>query len=231
MPGFWKRNDHDEVHTSPLLRSVAFAVAEACLPRLSARRRPTCRAAAPSYRRAGHHTKPLPPAQLTITQSSAKAVIDWTSFQRRSEQCAVQFIQPDAASITLNRVTGGQQSRIAGNVTANGQLWLLNPNGAIISPTGSVSAAGLLDQHARHPDLRFHGRTIMTSPSALRMRPSATGARIITDGGYAILAGRQVVNNGLIEANLGQVVLATGKSFTVDIVGDSLLAFMVTAPD
>lgn len=166
--------------------------------------------------------------QLTITQSSTKAVIDWSSFSV-DQNSAVQFIQPDAASITLNRVTGGQQSRIAGNVTANGQLWLLNPNGAIISPTGSVSAAGLLiSTHGIQTSDFMAGNydfSLGSANATIRNR-----GRIITDGGYAILAGTQVVNNGLIEANLGQVVLATGKSFTVDIVGDSLLSFMVTAP-
>lgn len=167
-------------------------------------------------------------SQLTITQSSAKAVIDWTSFDI-AQNNAVQFIQPDSASITLNRVTGGQQSRIAGNVNANGQFWLLNPNGAIISPTGSVSAAGLLvSTHGIQTSDFMAGQydfSLGSTNATIRNRGT-----IITDGGYAILAGRQVVNNGLIEANLGQVVLATGKNFTVDIVGDSLLAFTVTAP-
>jgi large exoprotein involved in heme utilization and adhesion len=63
----------------------------------------------------------------------------------------------------------------------------------------------------------------------------ATGAAIVNQGeiraasgGYVVLAGAQVRNDGLIQANLGTVQLAAGKSFALDLTGDKLIRFQVT---
>ncbi|WP_163535914.1 two-partner secretion domain-containing protein, partial [Klebsiella pneumoniae] len=54
----------------------------------------------------------------------------------------VTFQQPGAGAATLNRVTGSTGSTIAGQIQANGQVYLINPNGILITPTGSVDTAG-----------------------------------------------------------------------------------------
>ena len=56
------------------------------------------------------------------------------------------------------------------------------------------------------------------------------GAIVSAVGGYAVLAGRQVINEGLIQANLGSVVLGGARSYALDVVGDKLLSFAVTSP-
>lgn len=78
-----------------------------------------------------------------ITQETNRGVIDWRSFSIGSGE-TVRFDQPGRASVTLNRVVGADISRIDGRMTANGQVWLSNPNGVMISPTGQVDVAGLL---------------------------------------------------------------------------------------
>jgi hypothetical protein len=49
-------------------------------------------------------------------------------------------------------------------------------------------------------------------------------------GGYAVLAGEAVRNHGVVSAELGQVVLAGGTSFAMDLQGDRLISFQVTTP-
>jgi len=78
---------------------------------------------------------------LTINQTSAKAVVDWTSFSVGAG-ASVSFVQPNAGSAILNRVTGATSSTIAGQITGNGQVFLVNPNGIAITPTGSVQVGG-----------------------------------------------------------------------------------------
>ncbi len=52
-------------------------------------------------------------ATTLINQSSAKAIINWQSFSV-GQGSAVQFNQPNASAITLNRVTGTSASTIDG---------------------------------------------------------------------------------------------------------------------
>lgn len=58
--------------------------------------------------------------------------IDWHSFDIGQNK-EVEFKQPDANSVAYNRVTGGNASQIQGKLTANGKVYLANPNGVIIT--------------------------------------------------------------------------------------------------
>ena len=78
----------------------------------------------------------------TITQSSANAVINWQSFGIGAGQ-TVQFIQPGSSSVALNRVVGRDPSSILGNLSANGKVFLLNPNGILFGSGASVNVGGL----------------------------------------------------------------------------------------
>src|SRR3546814_9620722 len=80
---------------------------------------------------------------MTVTQSSDRAVINWQSFSI-GEGSRVDIRQPDARSALLNRVTGDTTSTIAGSLNANGQVFLINPNGIQITATGTVRAAGFV---------------------------------------------------------------------------------------
>ena len=60
-----------------------------------------------------------------IDQTSQRAAIDWHSFDVGSQQ-SVTFNQPSSSAVALNRVTGPDQSQIAGRIDANGQIILVN---------------------------------------------------------------------------------------------------------
>ena len=78
-----------------------------------------------------------------IQQTTNKAVINWEKFTIPKDN-SVNFQQPDTSSITLNRVLGSQKSEIHGSLKANGQVWLLNPNGTLIGENGSINAHGFM---------------------------------------------------------------------------------------
>ena len=82
-------------------------------------------------------------ATTTVTQKSEKAIINWQSFSIGQDEIT-RFMQPDAKAIVLNRVTGVDPSKIMGNLTANGQVWLVNPNGIAFGKSATVDVAGLL---------------------------------------------------------------------------------------
>lgn len=169
-------------------------------------------------------------AQTTIKQSSDKAVINWGNFSIGSGS-SVRFVQPSASSIALNRVTGTQASVIQGALQANGQVWVLNPNGVLIAPGGQVAAGSFLATTRSLTDQQFMaGNYAFTDGGVAGASVVNQGSIIVAEGGYAVLAGEAVRNEGYIEANLGQVVLGGAKAFTLDITGDNTLAFVVTAP-
>ena len=81
------------------------------------------------------------PEAMTVDQSTARAIIDWRSFSI-GQGARVEFRQPDRNAATLNRVTGSAPTSIAGSLTGNGQVFVVNPNGIAITPTGIVRLDG-----------------------------------------------------------------------------------------
>ncbi len=92
---------------------------------------------------AGAATIVQTPGKTVINQTTARTAIDWQQFGVKPGE-SVQFVQPSASSIALNRVTGADVSRIDGALTANGQVWLSNPNGVLFGAGSQVNVAGLL---------------------------------------------------------------------------------------
>jgi filamentous hemagglutinin family protein len=176
----------------------------------------------------GQATISSPTATSTlIHQTSPTAIINWQSFSIPSGS-SVTFQQPGASAIALNRVTGGSASLIYGSLTANGQVWLINSNGIALGPTAQVSAAGVLLSTMGIRDQDFlAGNYTFGIPGDPNASIVNQGRIVATDAGSVILAAPKVRNDGLIEADLGTVVLAGAKTVTVDFAGDDLLKFAV----
>ena len=158
---------------------------------------------------------------VTVTQSSKAAAIDWTSFNIGTGK-GVRFDQPDASSVTLNRVTGGDASVILGNLTANGRVFLVNANGVLFGRGAQVDVGGLVASTLDISNADFMaGRYSFSGSSgaAVLNRGTLTAA----DGGFVALLGANVSNEGVIVARLGTVALAAGQGVTLDVAGDGLL--------
>ena len=82
-------------------------------------------------------------AVMNINQSTHRAVIDWTSFNV-GQNAKVNFNQPSSSSVTLNRISDQNPSQVFGQINANGQVFLSNPNGVYFSPTAQVDVGGLV---------------------------------------------------------------------------------------
>ena len=141
---------------------------------------------------------------LTVQQLSGKAIVNYRSFDIGAPE-TVNFVQPGLNAAILNRVTGGGASRIAGALNANGQVYLINPNGILFSGTSRVNVGGLVASAMPMSDDDFlSGRLFF----------SGGGGAVINEGelraGFVYLAGGQVENRGLIEAI--DVVLAAGQN-------------------
>ena len=169
---------------------------------------------------AGAATIDSAPGALTINQSSQNTVINWQSFNIGQGE-AVTFVQPNASSVALNRVLGADASTIMGRLSANGQVFLVNPNGVLFGAGSQVNVGGLVASTLGITDADFmagHYQFTGAGKGAVLNQGS-----IVADGGSVALMGATVSNQGVISARLGAVSLAAGTAMTLDVAGDGLL--------
>ena len=166
-----------------------------------------------------------------INQSTDKAAINWRTFNIRPDE-TVNFNQPGASSVTLNRVIGNERSVLEGALNANGQVYLLNSSGVLITQGASVNTGGFLASTLNLSDDDFNaGRYIFQGfrdPGGGDAGAVVNQGTITTKGGgYAALLGNTVSNQGIIIADRGTVVLASGDKIRLNFSGDSLLGVIV----
>ena len=160
--------------------------------------------------------------QTTVTQTTPKAVINWLEFDTSSGQ-TVKFVDPNASSITLNRISGPATS-FSGKLQSNGSVWLLNSQGIAFNGTAKVNTSGLLATTSTITDNDFmSGNYHFTPGSNGAATVSNAGSISVTKSGLAALVAPSVVNSGTIAAKISKITLASGDTYTVDLNGDGLI--------
>lgn len=160
---------------------------------------------------------------MVLNQGSDRAVVNWDGFSIGRGN-SVDIIQPETSSAILNRVTGNTTSEIHGRLNANGQVFVVNPNGLMIGKDGEVSAGGgfvgstldTQDDDFMAGHLRFEGAGSSASIEN-------AGRVVIGRGGFAALLGGQVSNSGLVMVPMGRIGLGAGEKITLDMSGDGFL--------
>ncbi|WP_434773245.1 YDG domain-containing protein [Pseudomonas entomophila] len=165
--------------------------------------------------------------QMNVHQSSDKLVAEWNSFDIGAKN-AVRFDQPNSQSIALNRVVGGgNASQILGKLDANGQVWLLNPNGVVIGKGAQVNVGGLVASSLQVADADFlAGQHRFTGGSGAGAVVNQ-GDINTRAGGMVALIGPQVSNTGTISTPGGSTVMAAGDKVSLDFQGDGLVSVNV----
>ena len=172
--------------------------------------------------------------QLEINQTTDRAIIHWSEFSI-SPGGTVRFNQPGANSAVLNRVTGGVPSSIAGEITAPGWVFLINPDGIGFLNGAQVNVGGLVAStlNISNSDFLAGGGS---NPFIFNRTPSnfgsgitiANGANITAERGALFVApgwenkGSILVNNGIIGVAVGDTV-----QLNIDLFGNGLLNLSV----
>lgn len=176
--------------------------------------------------------------KMTINQSSHTTQIEWHSFDIGKDK-EVQFIQPGENSVAYNRVTGGNASQIQGKLTANGKVYLANPNGVIITKEAEINVAGLLattkDLERISENGNGNGNSNKFTRKAKNGQVPKEGqllkegqvvkeGQVINEGeikakDFVVLNGDEVINKGKINVekdatNNGKVYLSSSDNFT-----------------
>jgi filamentous hemagglutinin family protein len=158
---------------------------------------------------------------MTITQTSARLSTDWQQFDI-GRGYTVQFVQPSRSAVAFNRIVGPDVSTIQGALKANGQVFLINPNGVLFTPTAQVNVGTLVASTLALSADDGAGRTTFTGATAT----SATSAHIVNqgslqvaEGGAVALIAARIDNAGSIAAPKGQVLMGAGSQVTLDLGG------------
>jgi len=168
--------------------------------------------------------------QMTVRQASDRSVVNWQTFNVGAGG-RVDFQQPSASSATLNRVSGNTGSVIAGQISANGQVFLVNPNGIQITPSGAVRTGAFVASTLDIKNSDFlAGRTVFEG-NGRSAGVVNQGTIEAAPGGSVVLMGGRVVNEGTITAHGGRVGLASGERVVVDLQGDGFLQVSVPTAD
>jgi filamentous hemagglutinin family protein len=164
--------------------------------------------------------------RMDITQDTQRAIINWQGFDIGSD-AQVNFAQPNSTSVTLNRVSGANISRIEGQLTANGQVFLVNPNGVLFSSGARVNASALVASTLDIHDDDFLTGHYMFSGTGGAIENS--GSITAAPGGYLAFIAPTITNSGTLSAPQGTVALGAGERVTLNFAGNRLVGLSVGA--
>jgi filamentous hemagglutinin family protein len=166
--------------------------------------------------------------QLTVTNSPG-SIINWQSFSIAPGELT-RFVQQNASSSVLNRITGQNPSQILGALQSNGKVFLINPNGIVFGANSRVDVNGLVASSLNLTDADFLSGKFEFSADGSAGAVRNEGAITTPNGGQVYLIASDVTNSGLISAPGGEVMLAAGRSITLGDSRDPDIAVVVSAP-
>ncbi len=161
----------------------------------------------------------------TITQSSRNLALNWQTFNVAPQE-TVDFVQPSTTAVAVNHILGNSGSQILGHLNANGQVYLINPNGILFGAGSQVDVGGLVASTLEANATSTAGNTRSFSGSGTGSVVNE-GTNTAANGGYGVLLGNRVSNLGTIVAQLGTVGFGAGSAVTLTFSGDSLVGMQV----
>jgi len=161
----------------------------------------------------------------TINQSSQNLSANWQSFNIAPTE-TVNFVQPNTSAIAVNRIFDTNGSQILGHLNANGQVYLINPNGIVFGQGAQVNVGGLVASTLDINDASLNSNTRTFSGSGTGSVINK-GTITAANGGSVALIGNSVGNQGTIIAQLGTVALGAGNAVTLTFNGNNLVHMQV----
>lgn len=164
---------------------------------------------------------PFQPGLLLVYSQTGKAIIEWQEFSIDVAE-AVCFQLPSMESAILNKVTSALPSVLAGILESNGNVYLINPNGILVTEEGVINTASFLastlDTHnadfAKGKDLLFYG----SSKEAVINK-----GEITSWNGDVVLLGQVVCNKSSVNAK-GDLCVGVGSEILLSMKGTNKIS-------
>ncbi len=141
---------------------------------------------------------------VTTIQAGNNAIIQYSQFNIAPHE-TVRFVQPSAQSRVLNRVTGQSPSQIAGTLSSNGIVYLVNPRGVYFLQGSAVNVGGLYAAAGNLSNADFlSGNNFFRNLAGQVVNEGSLQGRAIH------LVGNAVANRGSIVSDAGVVTMVAG---------------------
>jgi len=166
--------------------------------------------------------------ETIIRQDSASMAINWDTFNINANE-RVQYLQPDVSSISLNRILDNNGSKILGNIDANGKIILVNPNGIFFGANSQVNVGSLVASGLSISPTDFmNGNYMFNEVLGSKGTVINKGLLNAASGGSITLLGKQVTNEGVINATLGRVNMAAGRQASLTFNNEGTIGVKIT---
>jgi len=159
----------------------------------------------------------------TIDQFADRVILNWESFNV-AEGARVVFNQPREISVALNRIFDQSPSQLLGAIDANGQIYLINPNGFVFGADSRINTNTLLASALNISDRVFNDTglagAVDSDIAALEVFEDRTDGRIVIEagaeittreGGRIMLFAPEIVNGGRLTTPGGQTLLGASR--------------------
>ncbi len=164
---------------------------------------------------------------LNINQSSQTLSTNWNSFNI-GQNATVNFNQNNASSVAINHVLDSNASQIMGRLNANGQVFLLNPNGVVFSKTAQVNVGGLVASTLALTDHDIqNGQFTLKGDANSHASIENYGTIQTLKGGTVALIAPNVKNTGSITTPNGTTHLTSASQVTLALQDGSLTQYQV----
>lgn len=142
----------------------------------------------------------------TVKQINDKMIVNWNNMNVGKSE-TLNFNQSTGSAV-LNKISSTNPTLIQGALNASGKVFIVNPNGVLISKGATVNVGSLVasslnitNDDFNHDLVRFNGNG---------------NGRVINSGkitaqeAVMLLGGTNVINNGTISSKTGEIGLAAG---------------------
>lgn len=125
--------------------------------------------------------------------------------------------------------TEADPTYILGNLNANGQVFVFDQNGVIFGANSKVNVGSIV---ASSGELKSTNRQLDAGKVKIELDNTDgevvnNGSITVAEGGLAAFVAPTITNNGVINAKMGNVVMASGEEVTLDLYGDGMVEVAV----
>ncbi|RZG46810.1 GLUG motif-containing protein, partial [Acinetobacter wuhouensis] len=168
---------------------------------------------------------------LNINQNTQNLSTNWNTFNI-GKDATVNFNQPNQSSTAINRVLDSNASQIMGRLNANGQVFLLNPNGVVFSKTAQVNVGGIVASTLNLNDADIYqnqqnGKYTLKGDANSNASVENHGLIQTLKGGTVALIAPNVKNTGTIKTPDGITHLTSASQVTLALQNGSLTQYQV----